>query len=227
MAFPESTKIEALNNSAFRCCICHDLAADVHHIILKSKKGSDLIENAAPLCASCHDLFGDNPTKSKKIRQMRDYWWNVVKARNEFIVKTGRVEEQTYIEIDPNSRHLLKNQGIAFYHIILPHDTFEDAARVIFASIYKTQKNYPNQERYVFIDIEGHKNKNGGFDHDMYELQSYFNLHVVLPFVTRIYSPLISVQNRYSQNNNIPDNLEISNHEESKMLTKDILRFKP
>ncbi|MCW3105173.1 MAG: endonuclease [Bacteroidetes bacterium] len=226
MAFPESIKVQALENSAFRCCICQDLAADVHHIIPKSKKGSNLLENAAPLCASCHDLFGDNPAKSKKIRQMRDYWWTIIKARTEFVVKTGNIEEHIYVEIDPNSRHLLKDKGIVFYHAILPKDTFEDAARVMFSSIYETQKKYPNQERYMYIDIDGHRNEKGAFDHDMYELQCYFNLNVILPYVTRIYSPLISVQNKFPQRNDIPESLEINDPKESKALTKDKLTFK-
>jgi hypothetical protein len=135
---------------------------------------------------------------------MRDYWWKVVSARNEFIVKTGDLEETTYIEIDPNSRHLLKNKGIALYHVILPHDTFEDAAKIIFSMIYKSQRDYPMQDRFLFIDIEGHRNEKGGFDHDMYELQSYYNLNIVLPFVNRLYSPLVSAQNKYPQNNDIP-----------------------
>ncbi len=226
MAFSESIKNKAFQNSAFRCCICHDLAVDVHHIKPQHKRGVDTLDNSAPLCATCHDLFGDNPSKEKKIRQMRDYWWNIVKARNEFIVKTGKFDKNSYVEIDPNSRHLLKNKGNVFYHMIMPVDTFEVAARAIFSSVISMQKNYPNQERYIYIDIEGHKNKKGGFDHDMFELQSYFNLTVVLPYVTRIYSPLVSVQNKYPQVNHIPDEIEISNHEEAKILTNDILKFK-
>jgi len=65
MAFPENIKEEALKRSGFRCCICKDIATDVHHIKPTYKKGKDTIENAAPLCASCHDLFGDNPQNNK------------------------------------------------------------------------------------------------------------------------------------------------------------------
>jgi hypothetical protein len=142
MPFNHITKKEALERSSFRCCICHDLAADIHHIIPQEEKGPDTIDNAAPLCSTCHDLFGDNPKKRKKIKQMRDHWWKIVEARNEFIVKTGD-NDQHYIEIDPNSRNLLKNKGIAIHHVINKDDTFEDAARVLFHMIYTTQKDSP------------------------------------------------------------------------------------
>jgi hypothetical protein len=226
MAFSDTIKHEALKRSAFRCCICHDIAADAHHIIPQYENGKNTISNAAPLCASCHDLFGDNPSKRKKIRQMRDYWWAIVRARNEFIIKTGKWDENDYVEIDSESRHLLKNMGLTLYHVIMSSDTFEDAAQVLFSMIFLAQKKYPNQERYIFIDIVGHRNENGGFDNDIFELQSYFNLNVILSYVTRIYSPLICVQNKYPQNNNIPDTLEIFNHKEAKILSKDKLVFK-
>jgi hypothetical protein len=225
MPFKEIVKKQALERSAFRCCICHDLASDVHHIIPQEEKGPDTIENAAALCATCHDLFGDNPKKRKKIRQMRDYWWKIVEARNEFIIKTGD-NEQHYVEIDPNSRNFLKDKGVAIYHVINKKDTFEDAARVLFHMIYTTQRDFPNSERILIIDILDHRNDKGGFDHDMFELQSYFNLNVILPYVQRIYSPLISVQNKFPQLNDVPEELTISDHSETKIATKNKLKFK-
>lgn len=40
--------------------------------------GPDTFENAAPLCPNCHEGYGDNPKKRKEIRQMRDWWFEVV-----------------------------------------------------------------------------------------------------------------------------------------------------
>ena len=63
------------------CCRCREIGVDVHHIIPLSKGGSDKIDNAAPLCQNCHDRYGDNPTKRKVIKQMRDWWYEVVKEK--------------------------------------------------------------------------------------------------------------------------------------------------
>jgi hypothetical protein len=156
---------------------------------------------------------------------MRDYWWEVVKMRKEYIIKTGKFQEENFTEIDPKSRHLLKRTSTAIYHVIMPKDTFEDAAQAIFASVFLLQKNYPNQERMIVIDIEGHRNKQGGFDHDMFELQCYFNLNIILPYVTRIFSPLACVENKYPQINEIPEELNVFGHEEAKTLVKGILKF--
>jgi len=67
--------------AAFRCCRCHEVGIDIHHIVPQAKGGSDEIDNAAPLCQNCHDRFGANPEKQKEIRQMRDFWYDVVKEK--------------------------------------------------------------------------------------------------------------------------------------------------
>jgi len=43
--------------------------------------GSDDIDNAAPLCQNCHARFGANPEKRTEIRQMREFWYDVVKEK--------------------------------------------------------------------------------------------------------------------------------------------------
>jgi hypothetical protein len=43
--------------------------------------GSDDIDNAAPLCQNCHARYGANPEKRTEIRQMRDWWYDVVKEK--------------------------------------------------------------------------------------------------------------------------------------------------
>ena len=78
MPFPESVRIEVRRRAAFRCCRCNEIGIDAHHIIPSSEGGPDTVDNAAPLCQNCHDRFGDNPRKRKEIRQMRDWWYEVV-----------------------------------------------------------------------------------------------------------------------------------------------------
>ncbi|MFH0889036.1 MAG: HNH endonuclease signature motif containing protein [Planctomycetota bacterium] len=79
--FPDKIKQEVKRKSAFRCCRCHEIGIDVHHIIPESQEGSNDIDNAAPLCQNCHDRYGNNPSKRTEIKQMRDWWYEVVKEK--------------------------------------------------------------------------------------------------------------------------------------------------
>lgn len=81
MAFTEKLKTEVKKKAAFRCCRCHEIGVDVHHIISQADQGPDTFENAAPLCQNCHDRFGANPEKTKEITQMKDWWYDVVKEK--------------------------------------------------------------------------------------------------------------------------------------------------
>ena len=81
MPFPEAIKDEVRKRARFRCCRCHEVGIDVHHIIPQADRGPDTIDNAAPLCQNCHDRFGGNPKKRKEIRGMRDLWYEVAKEK--------------------------------------------------------------------------------------------------------------------------------------------------
>ena len=73
--FSESTKVAVRRKAHLRCCLCHDIGVEVHHILPQAEGGSDNPENAAPLCPSCHEKYGANPTKRKFIREARDVWY--------------------------------------------------------------------------------------------------------------------------------------------------------
>ena len=81
MAFTESLKLEVRRSAAFRCCRCHEIGIEVHHIIPQANNGPDDLDNAAPLGPNCHINFGGNTEKRKDIRQMRDWWYEVVKEK--------------------------------------------------------------------------------------------------------------------------------------------------
>ncbi len=81
MAFTENLKLKVKKMAAFRCCRCHEIGVDIHHIIPQAESGPDDIDNAAPLCQNCHDRFGANPEKRKEIKQMRDWWYETVKEK--------------------------------------------------------------------------------------------------------------------------------------------------
>lgn len=61
----------------------------------------------------------------------------------------------------------------------------------------------------LFVDIDGHRNEEGGFDRDMMELQKEFGLGFLLQFFKEVHFPLGSVVNSNPQNNDVPESLEI------------------
>lgn len=93
MAFSEKIKLDVKKRAAFRCCRCHEIGIDIHHMVPQAKGGSDDIDNAAPLCQNCHDRFGANPEKQKEIRQMRDWWYDIVIEKYGEDSGSKRIEE--------------------------------------------------------------------------------------------------------------------------------------
>ena len=77
MPFDEKTKLKVKEKAFFRCCRCQSIGIDVHHIIPEKDQGTSDFDNAAPLCQNCHAQFGDNPSKRKEIKQMRDFWYKM------------------------------------------------------------------------------------------------------------------------------------------------------
>jgi hypothetical protein len=81
MPFSESLKAEIRRRADMRCCICHTIGVEVHHIIPQAENGSDDEDNAAPLCPTCHETYGSNPGKRKFVREARDNWFVVCKQQ--------------------------------------------------------------------------------------------------------------------------------------------------
>jgi len=91
MPFSESVKTEVRKQAQFRCCLCHSLGIEVHHVLPESEGGADDIDNAAPLCPSCHEIYGANPTKRKFIIEARAVWYDI--CRRQYESESGRLEE--------------------------------------------------------------------------------------------------------------------------------------
>jgi 5-methylcytosine-specific restriction endonuclease McrA len=89
--FSEPTKVAVRRKAHLRCCLCHDIGVEVHHIIPRAEGGNDKAENAAPLCPSCHEKYGANPTKRKFVREARDVWYEICERR--FGEDPSRLEE--------------------------------------------------------------------------------------------------------------------------------------
>lgn len=105
----------------------------------------------------------------------------------------------------------MTKQKIALYHRVMRRENFEKAAKNLFGLIQLAQSKNPNEPRALYVDIDGHRNENGAFDDDMFELQSKFGLEYLLQFCTEIHFPLISVTNPNEQYNNLPPKLKIFN----------------
>ena len=65
----------------------------------------------------------------------------------------------------------------------------------------------PGKKLKLFLDIDGHRNSNGGFDTDMLELQKDFLLEFLGQYLTEIHAPLIKVRSEKPQLNDVPPEL--------------------
>lgn len=204
MAFSEKVKKQAREKACFRCVICHRPFVEVHHILPQSEGGADTLENAAPLCAECHDLYGANPQKRKQIRQMRDHWYEQMEKRYR-----GELDLLAPIPVNVNAANAMKDQGIAIYHNVYAHEDFTVSAQILVKLVFNTQQKFPDQKRILYLDIEGHRNAKGGFDSDMLELQKDFVGSFLMPYLHAAHMPLISLENRKVQRNDVYNELLI------------------
>lgn len=204
MGFSEQIKERVKKKAFFRCVICQKPFVEVHHIVPQEEGGEDIEENAAPLCARCHDLYGANPEKRKQIRQMRNHWYESV----EKMLRNG-IGEFIPIQENEENENVLLNKAVAIYHVVLENEDFAIAAKSLFQLVQEAQKQFPGRKRELFLDIEGHRNTNGGYDRDMFELQKEFLLEFLGAYLTKINTPMYSVENSRLQENDIPDELKI------------------
>lgn len=207
MGFSEKIKLEARKKSNFKCFICQKPFVEIHHIVPLSENGEDSLENASPLCAYCHDIYGGNPEKRKQLKQMRDHWWELVEKWQLQIINA--TDLNITLNDAPKNINQSRNQGVAIYHNIFSYEGFEESAEILIDLIKETQKDHPNHKRFLYLDIQGHRNDEGAFDGDMFELQRNFILGFLMPYLTEVYLPLISVKNKYPQKNDFPHEVAI------------------
>ena len=103
----------------------------------------------------------------------------------------------------------MEKAGVALYHRVLRRENFEKAAKDLVSLVYAAEKKDPGKPRILYLDIDGHRNAQNGFDVDMLELQKEFGLNFLLPFLTEIHFPMISMRNNNAQRNDVPEQLEI------------------
>lgn len=207
MAFSEKIKEEARKLSDGQCVMCkREIALKIHHIIPQEEGGPDTLDNAAPLCANCHEIYGSNPTKRKLIRQQRDNWYARVKEASKSI------EQLVALHQNPNN----DTKRIAIYHVVYENENFEDAASTLFGLISNAQQKFPDYERILYLDIDGHRDKKGVFDEDMFELQCQYILGFLFKYLSKAYLPIVEVENKEGQRNDIPEKFFILSNDEQK-----------
>ena len=217
MPFTQKIKDEAKWRSAYRCCVCHDVFVEVHHILPEADGGPSTIENAAPLCAKHHDLFGGNPEKRATIRAMRNAWWQEVKeiraARTDFLERNPLFN----VAAVENSDSALLETPAKLYHMVQEHDDFAKTAQTLWSLLKHVQTERPNQPRVLYVDIIGHEGKRipgtrkyMRWDNQMMELQISFGRTFLLQFFREIHFPLWNLRNDRAQNNKTLSSDELS-----------------
>ncbi|MFE5622482.1 HNH endonuclease signature motif containing protein [Streptomyces virginiae] len=108
------------------------------------------------------------------------------------------------------ARKKKRRKGVAIYHDMKVYENFERCAIRIFECIKQAEKGSPGAPRSLYIDIQGHRNEAGGFDHDALELIKDFALGFLGDYLTEIHTPLYHVRNPGKQRNDIPEVLQIN-----------------
>ncbi|MBP2052514.1 5-methylcytosine-specific restriction endonuclease McrA [Streptomyces griseochromogenes] len=98
---------------------------------------------------------------------------------------------------------------MAIYHDMKVYENFERSARRIFECVQDAQRRSPGARRYLYLDVQGHRNEAGGYDHDAFELMQEFTLGFLGDYLTEIHTPLCHARNPKRQRNDLPDVLRI------------------
>jgi hypothetical protein len=99
-------------------------------------------------------------------------------------------------------------KDMAIYHEMKANEDFDDTAEMIFQMVRDCAAKYPGKSRHLYLDVEGHRNKAGGFDHDAYELITHFVHGYLMQWLTETHIPLGAYRNP-SQSDDVPDRLNI------------------
>lgn len=209
MAFSEEVKLQVKRKSDFRCVVCNEPIVEIHHIIPQEENGPDTIDNAVALCAHCHNIYGGNTSKREKLRQIRDNTYK--RLEEEFKPKKSFLKVE---KAEGRYKVLHEEDNIVLRCNVSAKENFNQAAMKIYKLIYNTQKEYPQVNRTLIVEIEGHRNTLGEYDHDMFELQDEFLMNFMLEFLHILHMPLISVKNPKIQKDLQSDTLMIFENKE-------------
>jgi len=157
MAFDEALKRKVRMKAAYRCCWCERFGMiEVHHIVSQAEGGPDDEENAAPLCPNCHELYGDNPKLRKRMRERRDWWFQVAAMKYPYEYETIRqsveaVDKELIKSMhNPNSigklREALDRYVREMLNLLTPENAWETADLLVDAIPLDTGVLLPKSE---------------------------------------------------------------------------------
>ncbi|MGW9439952.1 HNH endonuclease [Streptomyces sp. NPDC055607] len=104
---------------------------------------------------------------------------------------------------------------VGIYHDMKVYENFERCAQRIFQCVRMAQEQSPGAPRRLYLDIQGHRNSAGGYDHDAYELMKDFGMGYLLQYLTELSTPLYQVRNNGGQRNDLPNTLTIGYPDDS------------
>lgn len=100
-------------------------------------------------------------------------------------------------------------KGIALYHDMRVEEDFTKCATRLFAVLKQAAATRPGVPRYLYLDIQGHRDSDGDFDTDAREVIREFLLGFLRPYLTEISTPLYHARNTEPQREDIPEILTI------------------
>lgn len=103
----------------------------------------------------------------------------------------------------------MKRPGVAIYHRVKKNEDFEKSAKLLFQLVHKSKMTNPGKPRVLYLDIDGHRNEEGGFDEEMYSFQKDFIIGYLMNFLTEIHIPLVTAKNSQPQSEELPNILRI------------------
>lgn len=102
-----------------------------------------------------------------------------------------------------------KKSGIALYHDMRVEEDFAKCATRLFSILKRVAATSPGAPRYLYLDIQGHRNAAGGYDADAIEIIHEFLLGFLSPYLTEISTPVYRARNPEPQREDVPDVLTI------------------
>ena len=123
--------------------------------------------------------------------------------------KKKRVRKDPQRESASRRRRPKDPKRIMLYHDMAVYENFERCAQRIFAILRDSQRKYPSAERTLLLRIQGHRNDEGGYDHDAWEIIHHFIPEFIFPYLKAAITPFGEFRNNNKQRDDIPDRLEI------------------
>ncbi|MET8260739.1 HNH endonuclease [Micromonospora sp. NPDC005205] len=104
--------------------------------------------------------------------------------------------------------------GVAIYHDMRVEENFERCAQRLVEMVASAARTHPRKERYLYLDVQGHRNDVGGWDRDAYEIMGNFLLTYLMPYLTKAFTPLGACRNPRRQRDDIPGLVQIADPDE-------------